>query len=194
MVYSKIKKILLILLCCFVVVFPFCCVAGLCAEDEETVERNTVTGLNMSLDRNYFTTGSQTIAYYSIEPGYIYHIYNNSETFNLLVSFSSDVPANNVVYYDVFNLLKGTSYSFISTDNDYLYIDIQNNSAVTVTREKMTSMNGAINDLVENVGVNSIWNIFDISINYIVIVVLVAFGIFIITRIVKKISKGKEGL
>lgn len=55
-------------------------------------------------------------------------------------------------------------------------------------------MESSIDGLINNVGIDNIWNIFDISINYIVVVVLVVFGLYIIFRVIRKISRGKEGL
>lgn len=193
MAYSKIKKILFVLLCCFIILFPFWCVRGLCAEFE-TVEIEGVNGLRITMDSNYFTsvTGS-AIATFNAEPGYKYTITTNATTTRIIVT-SSEYPELNGIYNIIgtINPSESTSFSFIVNSNTQISLN-GNKSGYTVQREKLEGMNSTISDLVDNVGFNSIWNIFDISINYIVIVVVFALGCFIIFKLIKKVSKGKEG-
>lgn len=197
MAYSKIKKILFILLCCFILIFPFWCVRGLCAEVED-VEVSTVNGIAINSNSNVFieSSSARSVGYVLCDPDYIYYIYCPSDfTSSRNVATSSDVPTLNGTYNYLGEIAPGDTYTFRPTQNQYIYLDWSiHNGSIVVTRSKVESMNGAVDDLVNNVGIASIWNIFDISINYIVIVVLVAFGLFIIFRIIRKVSKGKEGL
>lgn len=193
MAYSKTKRILLILLCVFVLFFPFWCVAGLCAETEE-VELSNVQQLRLTANSNYFVTYSgASVTYFQAEPGYKYTITTSSSSDRLVVA-SSELPANNVLYDIIANILvsESNTYSFISTNNNYISLN-GTNSLFTVTRENIGGMNDAVNTLASVVSPSAFWNIFDISINYIVIAVVVAFGIFIFTLVIKKITKGKEG-
>lgn len=190
--FSKLKNKLLILLCFFVVIFPFCCVAGLCA-DTESVTGQKINGVTINSNNNYFTENTNTfVMCFEIQKGYKYTFTNNAGVSRDIV-FSHDLPAVNVTYDFIKSLPNGESYSFIVNDDTYFYISGTSGSYI-VTREKLSSMTGAVSDLVSNVGVDNIWNIFDISINYIVVVVLFVFGCYIIFRIIKKVSRGKEGL
>lgn len=191
--FSKFKNRLLILLCCFVVIFPFWCIKGLCAED---VSFSTVNGIFIDPSRNYFQTTSTSglgTGYFEIENGYIYTIKNTS-SFNRNIAMSNSIPAVNVTYQFITTLEPNESYSFISTGVSYLYFDFSGTSGISIEREEVEGMNNAVNGLVNNVGINNLWNIFDTSINYIVIVILFAFGFFIIVALIKKLRKGKGGI
>lgn len=85
---------------------------------------------------------------------------------------------------------RGNSYSFIS--NDYNYLFFNNVDWGYLTREKIANMDGAIGDLVSNVGPQQLWSVFESGIDFIGIVVLVAFGLFLIVLLIKKLSKGKS--
>lgn len=189
--FSKLKNKLLILLCVFVVLFPFWCVRGLCA-DTETVTGERINGVAIYPNNNYFVENNSTfVICFQIEKGYKYTLTNVAGVSRDIV-FSHDLPSPNVVYDFIKSLPNGESYSFILDDNSYFYISGTSGS-YQMTREKLSSMNGAVSDLVDNVGFDSIWNIFDISIKYILVVVVFAFGVFIIFKIIKMNSKGKQG-
>lgn len=192
MAYSKTKKILFILLCLFVILFPFWCVRGLCAETEN-VEYDIVNNLSIYYTRNYFNTSTvSNTGYFELEKGYIYYITKTTGSCSLATS--NDIPDVNVLYDYIGELNSPDTFSYISDNsNVYLYFCFSNDANVIVTREKIQGQVSAVQDLVDNVGINSIWSIFDISINYIVIVVVFALGCFIIFKLIKKVSKGKEG-
>lgn len=193
MAYSKIKKILFILLCMFVLLFPFWCVRGLCAE----VESVDVTTANLSINssRNYFISSETgTVGYFNIEKGYIYHITNNSATSERLVVLSQNSPAVNVEYTILTSIPIGSSFDYIANQDTTMYISYGASSQSTITREKVASMDGVVGDLVENVGIQSLWNTFNDSVPFISIVVLFAFGLFIIIALIRKLRKGKGGI
>lgn len=195
MAYSKIKKISFILLCCFVLIFPFWCVKGLCAEIEN-VDFNIVDGISITSNSNAFISNSNGhIGYFQTEKGYIYYIKNNLTNNGLNLATSDDIPSLNVPYNYIMLLSAGDTYTYVG--DGLLYFDFgtnTNGSAITVTREKINNQEGTINELVSNVGPNAIWGIFEIAIDYIWVVVLVAFGIFLISVIIRKLSKGKGGM
>ena len=117
----------------------------------------------------------------------------------LVFGFSNSLNANSEVFnYSYYP--SATTYSTVidGTTSNYLFFDVSSKDSVTLnyTILKVSSdgYSNAVTNLVDNVGISSIWNIFDISINYIVVVVLFAFGCYIIFRIIKKVSRGKEGL
>lgn len=194
---SKLKRILFILLCLFIVLFPFWCVRGLCAEIED-LNFDIVSGIRIRNDTNYFVSAdSYNVGYLQVEKGYIYHIHKVSGTVAAPIAFCNTTPAVNVTYDYVTSVNLDETYSFIPNNNDILIVSFNTNttgSTIQISREKLTNMDGTINELVNNVGTGNLWSIFEIAVQYIWVVVLVAFGIFIITRIIKKVSKAKGGM
>lgn len=199
--FSKLKNKLLILLCVFVVLFPFCLVSFSFADTEDPIIdiKNDTT---MSQDGTLKNVTGFTTYFLTIEDGYYYDI---------LLTSSGTTPSDNGIRIgytnsqdygaDVYNyaIVNGSYHVIInSNDFDYFYFDFGNlaygvSTSYTINKYKLSNMNNAVDNLVENVGPNAIWSIFDISINYIFIVVLAAFGIFIIGLVIRKITKGKEG-
>lgn len=81
-------------------------------------------------------------------------------------------------------------YIYNNGDFDYLYLSYYSDNNVNV----YTNANGmvsAISDLTNFVSSDNLWEIFNKAIPYISIVVLVGFGVFIIFKLIKKISKGR---
>lgn len=196
--FSKIKNKLLILLCAFVVIFPFFCVAGLCTEN--TVETTHISGVIATPDSNIFTVSNNTIGvdYFYAEKGkkYTITLLQDVNVERIIVS-SSSVPKLNDIYEILYSNLHYAGDIFVFSPPEDTYISISTSlpeNYFSITYDYLNGQSNAVSGLVENVGISSIWNIFDISINYIVVVVLFAFGIYIIFRIITKISKGKEGL
>lgn len=195
--FSKLKNKLLILLCIFVVLFPFALITRVFA-DYEDLTPTLVNDLSINQNGNFFISNpGRYVGYIQLEKGYKYRLFNNNQTSSLSVAVSSAVPSLNGTYEYLTFLGGQQEYFYIPTNNEYLYIDFSqnvSNTAMTVSREKLTDMGGAVQELASVVGPSAIWDIFDISINYIVIVVLFAFGAFLIFTIIRKISKGKGGV
>lgn len=166
-----------------------------CSEIED-VNVNVLNGLNISSSRNYFDASSYSLGYFQLEPGYIYHIVFNTggpATGDRHLAISENAPALNGTYNYLGTLSLGNTYDYIANDNEYLYFSyFQQNDAVSVTREKIQGYNGAVEDLVNNVGVNQIWGVFENGISFVGVVVLVAFGLFLVVLAIRKISKGKS--
>lgn len=57
-----------------------------------------------------------------------------------------------------------------------------------------SGFNAAIKNLANNVGIFSLWNTFEFIFPFALIVVVVAFGIYLIIRMIKGLSKGKGRL
>lgn len=189
--FSKIKKISFILLMLFILLFPFWCISGFCSETE-TVQGEQIIGITVNENSNYFIENSNSsIVAFPIEKGYRYNIINNSTT-NRGIVFSSERPAVNVLYDFIKTLAPSESYSFIVNNDTYFYIS----GAVanyTMTREKVSSMQGSVEDLVNNVGFNQLWDTFSSSIPMISVCAIFVFGFVIVTFLYLKLSKGKAG-
>lgn len=193
--FSKIKKISFILLILFILLFPFWCVRGLCAEDVEINLISNVNCGNPSLGK--FGSGGSMTTFYC-EKGYVYHITLNAGSFERPTVYSTETPEVNGEYTFLFSTSTNEfTFDYYCIENCYLCINgdlLGTTQRIFVTRDLAEGMTSSVTGLVENVGISQLWNIFDISINYIVVVVLFAFGCYIIFRIIRKISRGKEGL
>lgn len=189
--FSKLKNKLLILLCCFVIVFPFWCVRGFCAY---IINPYSINDWSLSGQTVVERPGRKFIQY-NVIAGETYTInFDPASNPQLILRNNSD---------DYFKVGDVTTTIFTLTNLDTFTFKVPNNVSVigvitpysTTSSLYMTNYDNAMQYGVDKLPKDiDIWNIFDISINYIVIAVLVAFGFFIITRVIKKISKGKEGL
>lgn len=162
------------------------------ASEIENVSSETVQNLQMGTESNFFyATENHVIRYAQLEKGYIYHFKNNSAQYPCYISFSNDVPAVNVPYYELTKIPASGTYDFISNNYSYAYFNDMD-WPMNLTREKIANMDGAVGDLVSNVGFNQLWSVFEGGIDFIGVVVLVAFGLFLIVLLIKKLSKGKS--
>lgn len=166
------------------------------ASETEDVEFTTVTGMAFDSNTNHFVTGisGRTTGYFQLEKGYVYYIHNNStdtEQYTFLAT-SNELPANNVPLTNIGRIYGGETYSYLATDTGYLYFAFSNSYQMSVTREKVEGQEGAINELVENVGVSQLWGVFESGIDFVGVIVLCAFGFFLVFLLIKKITKGKS--
>lgn len=168
---------------------------GFCS-DIEQVDTNVINGLFINNNGNYFTSRSDAhLVYFVGESGYIYHIKNLNNGSSIRFVSSNEVPAVNVTYDWISFIEPQTTYDYIPNSNSSLYLDVSSSdtgSNVLVTREKIPGYSGVVDDLVDNVGVNQIWSVFENGTSFIGVVVLVAFGLFLVVLAIKKISKGKS--
>ena len=190
---DKIDKLFICLLLIFICIFEFCN-TFVFADDDLSFTR--VPNLVINTNYNYFTYSENgSVGYIQMEKGYIYHIsFDSSGAGDRTVAVSSSVPELYSTYSYLTFLKPGDTFSYACTSDEYLYLDYSwYNVLVTVSSERIPGINSAIDDLVNNVGIDNIWSIFDISVNYIVVVVLFAIGVYIIFSFIKKGSKGKSG-
>ena len=164
------------------------------AVETEDVDYTTVTGMAFDQNTNHFVTGvsNRNTGYFQLESGYVYYISLANGYSGIFLATSESLPASNVPLNYIGTLSAGQTYSYLANNQTYLYFSFSNSSGVSVTREKVEGQQSAINDLVENVGVDQLWSTFESGIDFIGVVVLVAFGIFLIVLLIKKISKGKS--
>lgn len=169
-------------------------------EEWETVEVSTADGIWADESHNYFySSGSSEfgVSYFPLEVGYIYRITVVQDMSNARsVVGTSEIPSLNVEYNYLSGGLQhvGDSYSIIGT-NSYGFIAYSpsaSSSHILVERQKVASMNSAVGDLVSGVGPQQLWSVFESGIDFVGVVVLVAFGLFLIVLLIKKLSKGKS--
>lgn len=157
----------------------------------ENVDINSVSNLRITPSSNFFTSSvSLSVGYFPLEKGYIYHITNNGTTERFLAT-SSDIPAINVTYNYIGSINPNDSYDYICNNDDYLYFDFSRTESVNITREKIVGYNEAIFGLVDNVGTSQIWGVFENGMSFVGVVVLVAFGLFLVVLAIRRVTKGK---
>lgn len=84
------------------------------------------------------------------------------------------------------------SFSFISNDYSYAYCNISwLPSSFTVERVPV-GFKIAISGLIDSITSNDLWSVFSNAIPYILVVVLVGFGMYLITHAIREISKGRD--
>lgn len=193
------KKLVVIIALIMVVVMGF---VGQVFADTEDIEPLTLDGVVISSVNFTLTENSDFVTYaIPLEKNYTYHINFTGNLRNFRYSFGNSVDIGtktenfvNVGVSDDFNI------DIVANNYDYLFIYFSGQDTAStqftynITREATSGMVYSVDSLVSNVGIDSIWGIFEIAIDYIWVVVLVVFGIFIITRLIKKLSRGKEGM
>lgn len=200
MVCSEKKRFVFIVsIIFFVIIISFS--LNIFAAEEVEITGNLLEGFNIQgTSQGVLVEGSSKLLYFSIEPGKTYKIIFDSDSSlgtNRFIFQSSEVPEIGVDYTLLANINSGTSYTFTAASDYVCIFSVSGNVNILnliKVYEMPSGMSNSIDTLVDNVGVDSIWGIFEIAIDYIWVVVLVAFGIFIITRLIKKLSRGKEGM
>ena len=84
------------------------------------------------------------------------------------------------------------SFSFISNDYSYAYCNISWLPESFAVDRVPVRLNIAISDLVDSITVFDLWSVFNNAIPYILVVVLVSFGIYLISHAIREISKGRD--
>lgn len=195
------KNKLLICLSIFVVLLPFYLITFVYADsgyvDYTTIENAVINSSKTIVQNNdynviYFPVNSDN--QYTVHISHLDSMAPGNYRYGFTSSTNVDFGLILDTYAQIFTETNEISFDLPSGYNGYFCVvssGANTSFDVTYTSDNMSN---AVNGLVDNVGINNIWGIFDISINYIVIAVLVAFGIYIVFRFIRKISKGKEGL
>lgn len=183
---DKIDKILIALVFIIGAVF-----SPVFADSEINVQY--VSGVGVS-SGTIVENSNQTLFYYSLIKGRSYRITNTGyeNSFSLRTSDSLAIGTTLTNFLSQATLPAGTSVEF-TAGSDFIvsYYANTNISEFFIVEDISNEMGKTVDSLVDNIGPSAIWDIFNTGINYIYVVVLVAFGIFIISMVIRKISKGK---
>lgn len=82
-------------------------------------------------------------------------------------------------------------YVYNNGDYKYLYLTYYSDNDVTVYSNANNFID-VVNSLSECVGIDNIWETFEISLPYVGVVVLSGFGFYLIFHNIKELSKGRE--
>lgn len=145
---------------------------------------------NWSNDHLFGYSGTSS-TYYSLDNAE--YIIINGDTRSFQFCFTKEFPANNVPIFGMKNLNLNGSEVINVRDTDYKYLLVTNtvSSSDFSVYKYSTGLSGVSNQLADEIGPGALWDIFDTSIPYILVVVLVGFGIYLIFRMIKGLSKGK---
>lgn len=172
------------------ILFIMLCNVTFCSETiSENVPTIRVPGMVLGEHSTIVSeSGNASIRYCLLEKGYTYTLSVPSSGI-VNIGFLNKVPAVGDVYTPL-GTLRGEDFSFNVYNDMYFGFGWSWGANFTLTRKPITDMNGVVNILSNDVGTNQFWNIFTLAIPFILIVVIVVFGFFIIRRLTKKESKG----
>lgn len=142
---------------------------------------------------------NRTFFQYNVTPGVLY-TFNFSSPISPIIVLKNDDGQEMGLGDPVIQLhvASGTSsYTFTCPDNVNVIGLVYGISNASVSDVKLINENGSVMDsvigsLVDNVGPGNIWEIFENSVPYIGVVILVAFGFYWIFHTIKEVSKAKE--
>lgn len=189
-----------------VISITFVIVTFICIFNTFCFASTQVSGTEVSnLSISYPAVPNGTFSYFEgakgicfeVVPGHSYEFTCNVTTSRV---FSDVFPSDGEHFVgSLYYPSVGTTYKF-TADSSYVYIYFSNQSGTvdsqTVFLIDVTpvGLTYAINELVQNVGISNIWNTFDIALPFVLVVVVISFGFYIIFTMIKKFSKGNTSL
>lgn len=149
-----------------------------------------------------FGDGWRIYRYKAIDCDYILLkvAYSSSfNTTNVNVIFGDDLVDSKIINATGYHQLSGVSgeytYKFPYIERDYIYVCCYTPQSVDITLYTDDFSSGfgyASAYLGTSLSISAIWSVFNKSIPYILVVVLVSFGIYLITHAIREISKGRD--
>lgn len=190
---DKLDKIVISLI--FIVVSMFSIFNCFCFATEEIsgVEISNVSPSFSSDNPVFVNRPGANAVYFNVIPGHKYAYYFDYQT---SFCYSYDEPSIGVNYYDII-YPNSSPYEFVA-EADYLFLFVGSSSnpvnletvrLVDITPSGFASV---IGNLSLNVGLSQLWNVFETSIPWILVVVLFVFGWWFFSHWVKELGKGRE--
>lgn len=170
-----------------------CCFAD---EGSEEVYFSSVEGVFISgTDHTLKTSSTATLYYIELDENYIYHI-SITASAGYRLGFSNSIDLGTQVYnYQASGSGKDIEMTVDASTMNYLFFDISSDvpfTTYTITKTLKTGFSTSVDSLVQNVGVNQLWGVFENGIDFVGVVVLCAFGFFLVFLLIKKLTKGKS--
>lgn len=174
------------------VIVTFICVFNTFSFADTEVEPSVLS--DISVINSKFVESTNSAVVYSLIEGHSYTFYNNV-SFSRKIYFSSEFPSYGVPAIE-HTVDSNSTYKFTVDSDSYFYVSQVSSSVDYMLLNKLVDTTQglpfAVNSLVENVGINNIWETFEISLPYVGVVVLVSFGFYLIFHNIKELSKGRE--
>lgn len=168
---------------------------NLCFASEDVSFSGTIS--NANLGTSTIDSGSFTIYYLNIEPGFLYHVSVSGDpgvyAFGNYNTIGSETAGRLFAN-------KGTSFDF--TYSDYKYAFFLNRSTgsaagyiptVSITREPLQGLTGFVDNMAFSLSLGDLTNVFTIVVPIIAISVLFGLGWFLIRKILNKTKRAKGG-
>lgn len=194
--FWKIDKIDKIVLSIILVFATFFSIFETFSFASESVSPVIIDNLTFS-GSTFKTSEGQSIVAFPLIIGHQYR-FESSSQYNRQMRFTSEFPSPGVGIVGQFSLPAGGEYSFVAQENFLFVTDAGTTTSVPnivsnikLTDETASGFAGVIEVLTVAVGSNSLWRIFQNSLPYLLILVLVSFGFLLIFSMIKGISKGK---
>lgn len=194
--FWKLDKIDKIVIALWFIGFAIFCIGDCFAVESVTIQPTVVEGLYIS-NGTVVESSTGYCAYFQLKESYYYNITNNTQGTRTYLYFS-DIPVVGSTFNYYLTVQAGQTVTIIAEQGFLVLSDFSSNSSVgyftDVQEETRESMEKSVDSLVNNVGQEQIWSIFDTGVPIALLVVIVAFGIFIIGFASRKIQKGKMGI
>ncbi len=132
--------------------------------------------------------------YYYLRLGHTYRFYTD-DTGSLRIISSKDVPDVGVSCSFYSTVGPNSEFTYTVTDDTYFYFTTYTHEQpYFLFCEDITPnvMNSTVTQLAFYVSNTNLWGVFKLAIPYILIVVIVVFGFYLIRRMIKGLSKGKS--
>lgn len=163
----------------------------------ETFDVDFIPSLAIDNNTNSVVSVSSSygVAYFELEPGYLYHFYNPLSAAKAYC-FSNDILSLG----DSCNALVIESHEtidFTASDVKYVYFNANSNSTQTnyvLTREPLQGMSGFVDNLAYDLSYANLNGVVTFVIPIMAISILVALGFYLLTRLLNRIKKAKGGV
>lgn len=149
-----------------------------------------IDGLGLS-GNTLKSTANRTGVYFSVVEGATYTISNNA-TGQPVLCFLNEIPSEGVQIIPGVVRLNG-SYTFVAKSSyNYIYVQGDIDSFNISVTQDSTSMKISLLKLSSSLSFSDLWGVFRNCIPYVLVVVLVSFGIYLISHAIREISKGRD--
>lgn len=189
---DKIDKIVISLI--FILSALFSCCSCFCFASETLEPSQTGLGLFIDSSGNIISDDDGRYIVYNFDkPGN----YTFSTKIDVIVGFVNNNPSVGDKVIDREYYKPGEFFTiYIEEPSEYSFFVVTSHNVsafylVDVQYEPVVGFSSVIDKLSLNVGISQIWEVFETPISLVVPFVLVAFGYFIIARVICSISKGK---
>lgn len=180
------------------VIVTFICLFNTFSFGLETIDFSTsikVSNLTFGSGNTFYESSSgYSVFYIKVDPSIIYTL-NSSE--GVVFSTAYELPSDGV---ERFNFSTSILEDYEVSGFNYITIRLPSSitsvptGLVTISYDSPSGISLAVSSLVQNVGIPDLWDTFSLSIPYVLVVVVVGFGFYMILTMIRKILKGKSRL
>lgn len=163
-------------------------------EDYNLIPKNILISDAYVIGNNITSTANANIYYIDIS-NFDSVLYFNTKALKYFVTDSIDYNIGDTITSSVYIIEANNDGIYIDTSSlseKYIVFSFYVDNVVEVYGKNYSGMTDGVTGLVDNVGFNQLWGVFENGVDFIGVVVLVAFGLFLVFLLIKKITKGKS--